>query len=165
MTDPDVTYHTQPHTLDPNKEPPENVENVPLAQGHDRDNAADVRDAQAAHRDRAQGEQQARDDASEAGEPEPGAPREPGDHAGSDDDTEGTTDDTEGTPSTTESTPEGTPESADTTTEEESPPSGTIEEVKAWVGDDPGRAQQALAAEREGANRQTLVSYLEGETA
>jgi hypothetical protein len=146
----DVHYHTQPHTLDPAQEPPENTENVPLAQGHDEEDAADVRDAQAEHRDQVRSEQEARDDATEAGEPEPGAPRAPGDHAGSDDDT---TDDTstEGTTETTQSAQE----------DSDCPPSGTIEEVKAWVGDDPDRAQQALDAEREGANRQTLVSYLE----
>jgi hypothetical protein len=157
----DVHYHTQPHTLDPAKEPPENTENLPLAQGHDEDDAADVREAQAAHRDQVRSEQEARDDATEAGEPEPGAPRAPGDHAGSDEgsDDGASSDDADVTDE------ESTTESATETTEEDGPPSGTIEEVKAWVGDDPERAQQALDAEREGQNRQTLVSYLEGETA
>jgi hypothetical protein len=41
-------------------------------------------------------------------------------------------------------------------------PSGTVEEVKAWVGDDPDRAQQALDAERAGQNRSSLISHLEG---
>jgi hypothetical protein len=42
------------------------------------------------------------------------------------------------------------------------PPEGTIEEVKAWVGDDPDRAQQALDAEEAGQQRQTLMAWLEG---
>jgi hypothetical protein len=141
----DVHYHTQPHTLDPNKEPPENVENVPKAQGHDDEMAEDVRDAQAEHRDQVLNEAQAREQADEAGEPEPGAPRAAGDHAGSDetDDTDDTADTAEGSDQT------------------DGPPSGTIEDVKGWVGEDPDRAQQALDAEREGQNRATLVSYLE----
>jgi hypothetical protein len=144
MTNPDVTYHTQPHTLDPNKEPPEDVANVPLAQGHDDDDRDDVAEAQARHRDQVQAEREARDEALEAGEPEPGAPRAAGDHAGSDEPAEG---------------------SDETSTDDSCPPSGTIEEVKAWVGDDPERAQQALDAERDGSNRQTLVAYLEDKAA
>jgi hypothetical protein len=147
MTNPDVTYHTQPHTLDPNKEPPEDVANVPLAQGHDDDDRDDVAEAQARHRDQVQAEREARDEALEAGEPEPGAPRAAGDHAGSDD---APSDETTGS----------------TQADDDScPPSGTIEEVKAWVGDDPERAQQALNAERDGSNRQTLVAYLEDKAA
>jgi hypothetical protein len=142
MTNPDVTYHTQPHTLDPNKEPPEDVANVPLAQGHDDDDRDDVAEAQARHRDQVQAEREARDEALEAGEPEPGAPRAAGDHAGSDESAEGSDE-----------------------TDDSCPPSGPIEEVKAWVGDDPERAQQALDAERDGSNRQTLVAYLEDKAA
>jgi len=40
-------------------------------------------------------------------------------------------------------------------------PGGTITEVLDWVGDDPARAQAALDAERDGANRSTLISQLE----
>lgn len=154
----DVHYHTQPHTLDPAKEPPENTENVPLAQGHDEDDAADVRDAQAEHREQVQAERQAREDAGEAGEPEPGAPRAPGDHAGSD---EGGASSDEGSDDDSSSQPVTNPSPEDS----DCPPSGTIEDVKAWVGDDPERARQALDAERDGPNRQTLVSYLEDKTA
>jgi hypothetical protein len=62
-------YHTQPATLDPNAEPPENP---PLAQGHDDAAAGEVAEAQEAHR-------QAVADAAES--PVVG-PRAPGDHAG-----------------------------------------------------------------------------------
>lgn len=41
-------------------------------------------------------------------------------------------------------------------------PEGTIEEVKAWVGDDPERAQVALDAELAGQNRSSLIAWLEG---
>lgn len=75
----DVHYHTQPHTLDPTKEPPES--DVPLAQGHDEGISADVRDAQDSHREQVQAERDARDKATAAGEPEPGSPRAAGDHA------------------------------------------------------------------------------------
>lgn len=61
-------------------------------------------------------------------------PRAPGDHAGSE--TEGSTEGSE-------------------------VPTGTVEEVKEWVGDDPDRARQALEAERAGQNRSTLIAYLE----
>lgn len=45
--------------------------------------------------------------------------------------------------------------------EGDEPPDGTIEEVKAWVGDDPDRAQAALTAEESGQERQTLIAWLE----
>lgn len=41
------------------------------------------------------------------------------------------------------------------------PPSGTISEVTQWVGEDKAKAEAALKAEKEGANRKTLVSTLE----
>lgn len=40
-------------------------------------------------------------------------------------------------------------------------PQGTMQDVLNWVGDDPGRAQEALDAERAGQNRSTLISQLE----
>lgn len=40
-------------------------------------------------------------------------------------------------------------------------PDGTVQEVLDWVGDDYGRAEQALEAERLGAERSTLISKLE----
>jgi hypothetical protein len=40
-------------------------------------------------------------------------------------------------------------------------PEGTIAEVLAWVGNDPERAQAALDAEYDGANRSTLITQLE----
>jgi hypothetical protein len=50
---------------------------------------------------------------------------------------------------------------ADDAPDDSCPPSGTIEEIKAWVGDDHDRAQQALTAERNGQQRQTLIAWLE----
>ena len=38
---------------------------------------------------------------------------------------------------------------------------GTVAEVLEWVGNDPERAQAALDAEREGAQRSTLIAQLE----
>lgn len=67
----------------------------------------------------------------EAERPEVG-PRKPGDHAGSDDNQD-----------------------------ENEVPSGNVEDVKAWVGDDPDRAKQALQAEQSGQNRSTLVTWLQ----
>lgn len=40
-------------------------------------------------------------------------------------------------------------------------PDGTVQEVLDWVGDDPGRAEQALEAERLGDGRSTLITKLE----
>ena len=40
-------------------------------------------------------------------------------------------------------------------------PTGTVDDVKEWVGDDPDRAQQALDAELDGQNRTTLIDWLE----
>jgi len=40
-------------------------------------------------------------------------------------------------------------------------PEGTVQEVLDWVGDDPGRAQEAIDAERAGSNRSTLITQLE----
>ena len=41
-------------------------------------------------------------------------------------------------------------------------PVGTISEVTTWVAGDKERAQAALAAEKKGANRKTLLTTLEG---
>jgi hypothetical protein len=40
-------------------------------------------------------------------------------------------------------------------------PDGTVQDVLDWVGDDPDRAEQALAAETAGLNRSTLIAKLE----
>ncbi len=40
-------------------------------------------------------------------------------------------------------------------------PKGTVAEVKTWVGDDVDRAQAALDAEKDGAQRVTLIDFLE----
>lgn len=40
-------------------------------------------------------------------------------------------------------------------------PEGTVADVLAWVGDDPDRARQALAAEQDGQQRSTLITRLE----
>lgn len=39
-------------------------------------------------------------------------------------------------------------------------PDGTADEVRTWVGDDPGRAALALAAEQAGKKRSTLIDQL-----
>ena len=44
-------------------------------------------------------------------------------------------------------------------------PDGTVDEVLAWVGDDPDKAARALDAEKSGKDRSTLVEALEGLTA
>lgn len=41
------------------------------------------------------------------------------------------------------------------------PPDGKVDEVLAWVGDDPGRARAALDVEQSGLQRRTLISALE----
>jgi hypothetical protein len=40
-------------------------------------------------------------------------------------------------------------------------PDGTVQDVLDWVGDDPGRAQEALDAEQAGQARSTLIARLE----
>lgn len=50
-------------------------------------------------------------------------------------------------------------ESESTTTEEV--PTGTVDEVLEWVGDDKDRAALALEAEKSGKNRKSLISELE----
>jgi hypothetical protein len=111
-SDPNLTK--QPSTLDSRVEIPADA---PRAQGHTDDGAAELQDANAEFKQTVE---------AEANQPEVG-PREPGDHAGSQDEA----------------------------------PDGTIEEVKAWVGDDHDRAQRALEAERAGQSRTTLITYLE----
>lgn len=44
---------------------------------------------------------------------------------------------------------------------EDNPYDGTVEEVKALVGDDPARAAAALSYEREGKNRVSLINHLQ----
>jgi hypothetical protein len=128
-------YHEQPATLDPRQEIPEDA---PLAQGHldkPEDVAADVRDAAETHKQAVEQVEQARTQAREAGEPEPGAPGDP----------------------TVRRDADGEQIDSD----DEDVPDGTVDEVVRWVGDDPGRASRALNVERAGQNRTTLVSQLE----
>lgn len=40
-------------------------------------------------------------------------------------------------------------------------PTGTVQDVLDWVGDDPARAQEALDAEQAGQQRSTLIAQLE----
>jgi hypothetical protein len=128
----DPNYHDQPTTLDPAVEV---KDDAPLAQGHTEEKAAQTREAIEEHK-------QAVEDTPE----EEVTARKPGDHAGSDQ----TEDETED-------------EAGETTgSDDDCAPSGTIEEVKAWVGEDSERAQKALDAERSGQNRPTLIAYLEG---
>jgi hypothetical protein len=47
--------------------------------------------------------------------------------------------------------------------ERDNVPDGTVDEVKAWVGDDPARAELALLAEGERSHpRVTLIDHLDG---
>lgn len=128
----DAHYHEQPHTLDPAVEI---KQDAPLAQGHDEDRAAEVKEANEEFKE-------AVEDTPE----EEVTARAPGDHAGSDTEDE-TTAETTGSDET-----EGSDEV----------PTGTVEEVKTWVGEDHERAQSALESERAGQNRPTLIAYLEG---
>lgn len=111
-----------PHTLDPNREIPEDA--APSA-GVSDEQAEKIREDNDAHREAVEAEPDV-----EVGPQEPGS---------QDDDESG----------------------EDSDEEEGGPPEGTIDEVLAWVGDDPDRAAQALQAEREGKQRATLISELE----
>ena len=68
--DPDVTYHRQPHTLDPTKEPPK--DDAPLAQGHEPKDLSTVIDGHGKLKDAVQ----------EAAKGPDVGPRKAGDHAG-----------------------------------------------------------------------------------
>lgn len=63
----DPPHSTQPVTLDPTKEAIPT--DAPLAQGHDADTAAAVRDADAALREQVKAEEKAAKDASDDAEP------------------------------------------------------------------------------------------------
>jgi hypothetical protein len=131
MTEP--VYHKQPHTQDPTKEPPE--EGAPLAQGHSPEQAADVAEAIADHKQGVEDEQQALEEHGEVG------PRAPGDHAGEDNE----------------------PSDDQTTYGPDSPyPSdGSVDDVLAWVNGDRDRAQEAYDAEQQRPTpRTTLVGKL-----
>jgi multidrug resistance efflux pump len=140
MTEPQ--YHKQPTTFDPTKD--DIPEEAPLAQGHSRELADEVREADIEHTEAVRAEnEQASEREAQGLSPQVG-PREPGDHAGEDTETD-----------TAETTYEAPSESEDV-------PQGSVEEIKTWAGDDPERAQRALDAERAGQNRSTLVAHLEG---
>lgn len=126
-------YHDQPATLDPRVEIPEDA---PRAMGHGEEDAAEVAEAQVAHKEAVQAEAEALADAQQAGEPEPGAP---------------------GDPTVRRDRETGEAIEAD----DEAVPDGTIDEVMDWVGEDPSRASRALSAEKAGQNRQTLLAKLE----
>lgn len=126
-------YHDQPSTLDPNVRIPEEPA---LAQGHDPDKAADVRDAADELRATVEDETEASRQATESGQPEPGAP---------------------GDPTVRLDSETGEPIADDS----EPVPSGTVDEVLAWVGSDHSRATRALMAEKAGQNRSTLISSLQ----
>lgn len=134
MTEP--VYHKQPHTQDPTKD--EIPEDAPLAQGHTYEEAAEVAEAAAEHKQAVEDEREAVVAAEEAGEPVPGAPRKPGDHAGEEDPSE------------------------DAVSDGAYPSDGSVDDVLTWVGDDHDRAQEALAQENARPTpRTTLVSKLE----
>ena len=133
MTEPE--YHKQPTTFDPKQ--PEIPEDAPLAQGHSRELADEVREADIEHT--AAVEQEAKDaqEREADGESPEVGPRAPGDHAGE------------------------TSASSDGGSDDSCPPQGSIDEVLAWVGDDSDRASAALEAEQTGQQRTTLISKLE----
>lgn len=142
-----TTYHHAPHTLDPDKELPDQEEVAPAA-GHDGQMAEEVRELQEEHKQGVQEAEQLAQERQEEGVPEP--PYEAGHEGGTPPEEQG-----EDVP---ETTPEAQPAEGGSS---QGPPEGTINEVLDWVGDDQDRARQALEAERDGQNRQTLISELE----
>ena len=78
MSEPE--YHKQPITQDPTK--PDIPEDAPLAQGHDRDLADEVRDADAEHTETVKAEAEAAEQRVSDGESAEVGARAPGDHAG-----------------------------------------------------------------------------------
>lgn len=126
-------YHDQPSTLDSKVQIPDEAA---LAQGHNPEKAADVRDASEELRATVEDETEAAREAAESGQPEPGAPGDP----------------------TVRLDPKtGAPIAGDP----EPVPTGTVDEVLAWVGSDHSRATRALTAEKAGQNRSTLIASLE----
>jgi outer membrane biosynthesis protein TonB len=152
-------YHAQPATLDPSQELPDQDER-PLAQGHDDEASSEVAEAHDKHREAVEAEARAREEAAAKGEPAPGEPQQPGEGA-----EEPSEQPAEGEPSEPPSEqPAEQPveqPSEQPNEDDEDVPSGTIDGVLAWVGDDHDRAQRALDAERAGQNRSTLVTQLE----
>lgn len=65
--------------------------------------------------------------------------------------------DPNGDPSQQTPSPQSTADEID----ESKPPTGTVEDVLDWVGDDLSRAEAALDAELEGKGRSTLIDSLE----
>lgn len=124
-------YHKAPHTLDPNREIPEDA---PLSAGNDEEQAEAVK---AADEEFTEAVEETPDE--EVG---PQVPGKPGVQPGSEEDTDDQTSD------------ESDGGSQDV-------PDGSVNEVLDWVGDDHERAQRALQVERSGQNRTTLVTELE----
>lgn len=152
MTETDPHYHKQPHTQDPTKEIPEDP---PLAQGHDAEEASDVKQAAEQFKEQVEAERDARDEAAERGEPEPGAPGDPTNPPGENADP--------GVDPASQAPGESVQSDENDESDDDSdcPPSGTVDEVLGWVGDDHERAQKALSAERDGPNRSSLITKLE----
>jgi hypothetical protein len=148
-------YHAQPATLDPSQELPDQDER-PLAQGHDDEASSEVAEAHDKHREAVEAEARAREEAAAKGEPAPGEPQQPGEGA-----EEPSEQPAEGEPSEPPSEQPAEQPSEQPNEDDEDVPSGTIDGVLAWVGDDHDRAQRALDAERAGQNRSTLVTQLE----
>jgi hypothetical protein len=156
-------YHAQPATLDPSQELPDQDER-PLAQGHDDEAASEVAEAHDKHREAVEAEARAREEAAAKGEPAPGEPQQPGE--GAEEPSEQPAEGDQGgegeqpTESPSEQ-PVEQPSEQPNEEDDDDVPSGTIDGVLAWVGDDHDRAQRALDAERAGQNRSTLVTQLE----
>jgi hypothetical protein len=127
-------YHYQASTLDERVEIPEDA---PLAQGHDDDKAAEVKQASDAFRDAAAEQKRVEAERAEQREAER---RVQGDER-----------------QTAQSDQSDEPQS-----QEDDVPDGSIDDVLGWVGDDHERAQRALEAENEKTSpRTSLVSKLE----
>ena len=103
-------YHKAPHTLDPNREIPEDA--APAA-GHDEEQADAVK---AADEEFTEGVQAEQEHIAEHGEVGPQVPGKPGVQPGSEEDRE-----------------------SDAQNDDDDVPDGTVSEVLDWVGDDPER--------------------------
>jgi hypothetical protein len=125
----------------------------PLAQGHDEEAADEVAEAHEQHKQTVEAEARAREEAAAKGEPAPGDPQQPGEGDEGDEPSE--------QPSEGEQPSEPGEQPSEQPSEGDDVPSGTIDEVLGWVGDDHDRAQRALDAERAGQNRSTLITQLE----
>jgi hypothetical protein len=136
-------YHYQAATLDERVEIPEDA---PLAQGHDDDKAAEVKQASDAFRDAAAEQKRVEAERAEQREAER---RDQAERRVQGDERQ--------TAQSDQSDQSDEPQSQD-----DDVPDGSIDDVLGWVGDDHERAQRALEVENEKSSpRTSLVSKLE----